>query len=191
MSASRHSRPARRPARPRRSIEHQVRLLARAVIALLVCVVLLAAAVVYLLVGRADARRYYNHLIHQLVCEVPPGSPIGDQLRAENHCGTYQRPNNAPTTPARSPAPQAARPLLPDAAPEPAPPTRTAPARSRRPPTPPASRSTARSAPRPTATRSTASTSHPPSSPPTVPATPALSSVLCGLLHHLQIGICA
>lgn len=64
--------------------------------------------IVYLLMGRADSRRYYNDQIRMLVCAVPPGEETRDLLRERAQCGPYSRPTDLPSRSPVSSQPAAA-----------------------------------------------------------------------------------
>lgn len=67
-----------------------------------VCIVVLGFLVGMLYVQRGDARAFYNSQIHKLVCGLPPGNSISDQLRSDYACGRYRSPDPAGTS---SPSP--------------------------------------------------------------------------------------
>lgn len=76
-----------------RMLRHRTNLLLRIVAGLVVAVVMMLFAVVLLYAQRSAARAYYNGRIHSLICEIPPGRPFSDKLRAQERC---PRPTQAP-----------------------------------------------------------------------------------------------
>lgn len=74
------------------ALERVIRRLVVAVIALSAAIVVVAVVVALMYLERDSARDYYNTQIKKLVCLVPPGKPVADQLRHQVGCGAYVKP---------------------------------------------------------------------------------------------------
>src|SRR5690242_9788552 len=78
-------------------LERLVRRLVFAFVAIAVVVVVALSLIGLEFFQRSDARDYYNTQIKKLVCLVPPGKPVANQLRAEVGCGPYVKPSPSPS----------------------------------------------------------------------------------------------